>query len=418
MKVITFEQGKHILIDWKKGRWSVVEGKRDGLEARVEKDYDRYFYPISRERVTEENSSYPVATIVLHISDYCNLKCKYCAACPKNEDKMSSELGSRLIEVVGNSGYKKINFEFHGGEPLTNLSFIRDFIDNCQEKLSSMRVTYTMQTNGTLLTDSTLDYLQKHNVGIGLSLDGTREVNDANRGEGTFDKIMGSIGRLRQRGISAGIISVVTSQDQFSSIFDLIKEHGIEQLSLNDCLPQGRAKGRPDFDGKYLAESVLKFGDRIMEYNLANKKTVKLRNLAVIASKLIAERQDYMCSRAPCGAGITQLSMKYNGDLFPCHEMLEFDNMRLGNIRDIQDISAALKESPVVDTLKKRRPENIYGCNDCYLDKFCPTGCPSEQLARGDDLFGRPNKCGYYKALIEGMMVRIYSNFDGVKSLM
>ena len=59
-----------------------------------------------------------------------------------------------------------------------------------------------MTTNGTLLTDDIIRYLAEHEVSLMISIDGPREINDANRvfanGQGTFDTVMGRIRRIHE----------------------------------------------------------------------------------------------------------------------------------------------------------------------------------------------------------------------------
>lgn len=417
MKIIKFEEDEYLLIDGRKGRWSVVEGQEEGLEERINQNPEKYFPPVSREKILEENRDYPLTLVVLHTSDICNLRCTYCSAEPKNKEKFSPETGKKLVDLIKNSDSKMIHFEFHGGEPLTNFDFIKEFVVYSQKELLEKKVTYSLQSNGTLLDNKKIDFLIENQIGIGLSLDGTREVNDRQRGRGTFDKVVANIEKLRKKGKNFGIISVLTEINQFEDIYNLINNYGLESISVNYCFPQGKARGREDFNWSEMADATLKFTDRLVNYNSKQEKKVRFKNISSIAKKLITERQTYMCMRSPCGAGITQIAVNPQGNIYPCHRMLNNEETRLGNIGRIDKIENYLRNSNVVNFLRSRTPEKIYGCRDCYLDKFCSSGCPSEQIARGEDLFQKPSKCDFYKKMISGIMIRLYQNFEGIKSL-
>ena len=60
-----------------------------------------------------------------------------------------------------------------------------------------MRVVHSFQTNATLITDEWCDLFERWQVSIGVSVDGPRELHDAQRvtrkGQGTPFPVFGSI---------------------------------------------------------------------------------------------------------------------------------------------------------------------------------------------------------------------------------
>ena len=131
--------------------------------------------------------SIELKTLVLHVTDACNLGCRYCyygndghAAAAK--EKMSPETAARavdfLMEHSGNS--KEVIIVFFGGEPLLNLDLIRFIVADARKKAmeKGIRVDFAVTTNGTLLTDKTIAFLRENNIGVTISIDGFETAHD------------------------------------------------------------------------------------------------------------------------------------------------------------------------------------------------------------------------------------------------
>ena len=76
----------------------------------------------------------PLSTVVLNVNTGCNLHCTYCykedLAVPREGKRMDFVTAARSIDLLFSAGEKreKLNVVFFGGEPLTNLSLIRDVV--------------------------------------------------------------------------------------------------------------------------------------------------------------------------------------------------------------------------------------------------------------------------------------------------
>ncbi len=145
----------------------------------------------------------------------CNLRCHHCfiSCSPENEKFhfLSLETCARYLEESKSLGVKE--YYFTGGEPFANPQMC-DILE-----LTVQYGPATVLTNATLFRDSTLDRLQEmqrrssHALEIRVSLDGySAEMNDAIRGEGTFDRAVEGIRRLVQRGFQP-ILTVTQTWD-------------------------------------------------------------------------------------------------------------------------------------------------------------------------------------------------------------
>ena len=75
------------------------------------------------------------------------------------------------------------------------------------------QVSYTIQTNGTLIDDNWAAFFKRHHVLVGLSVDGPRELHDAYRvdkgGKGSFDDVMRGWRCLMRHGVDVNIMCTV-----------------------------------------------------------------------------------------------------------------------------------------------------------------------------------------------------------------
>ncbi len=138
----------------------------------------------------------------LHIAHDCNIRCKYCFASQGDfegdRSLMSLEVGKKALKfLVDNSGNRRnLEVDFFGGEPLMNFEVVKELVTYGREieKESNKNFRFTMTTNGVLLDDEKIEYINETMDNVVLSIDGRKEVNDLMRytvnGGGTYDIIV------------------------------------------------------------------------------------------------------------------------------------------------------------------------------------------------------------------------------------
>ncbi len=130
--------------------------------------------------------------IVFEVCDFCSLQCRYCAygdlytGYDKRENKtLDIHTAKKLIDYMmelfqsplNRRRNKKIAISFYGGEPLLNISFIKEIVLYTTGKSpAGNQFFYTMTTNGVDL-DTHMDYLRKHDFQLLVSLDGSENHN-------------------------------------------------------------------------------------------------------------------------------------------------------------------------------------------------------------------------------------------------
>ena len=143
-----------------------------------------------------------VKALCLHIAHTCNLNCSYCFASQGKyqgeRSLMSFEVGKRAFDfLIENSGSRRnLEVDFFGGEPLMNWDVVVKLVEYARsvEKQHNKNFRFTLTTNGVLLDDDKIEFLNREMSNVVLSLDGRREVHDHFRkdyqGNGSYDVIL------------------------------------------------------------------------------------------------------------------------------------------------------------------------------------------------------------------------------------
>ncbi len=162
-------------------------------------EYDEYqtLIPSTHEEKITDNAK----TLTLEITEQCNMRCTYCVFDESYDSErihnnfvMTKEIAFQAIDNYKNRvNNKEAYIVFYGGEPLIRFDFIREITAYAIKALGDV-VKFSFTTNGILLTEEKIDYFQKNNFLITISLDGNQKIHDTyrldNHKNGTFEKIM------------------------------------------------------------------------------------------------------------------------------------------------------------------------------------------------------------------------------------
>jgi len=255
----------------------------------------------------------------------------------------------------------KIHILFMGGEPTLCLNNIKTIMNDLKKKRSYGRLYFSLQTNGIGLDETKLKLMKKINLHTSLSIDGfTPEHNKLRFGKNSEKYTEEIISKLPL--LSKYSINIIATLHKFNhldirKIYDFYNNHKI-QIKFNYLISE-------------LDDDFLLAPEQVSD---AYKK---LGNKSSFLTKLrrIQENQDlnYMwCDRYPCGAGINTFGFDVNGDIYPCNRVIRFNDLRLGNIKDI-----SVKEARQIFSNKYlnelKRPQKT--CDSCYSNRFCNRGC-------------------------------------------
>lgn len=156
---------------------------------------------------TDFSSMPEVYMFIIAITEQCNLRCTYC--CYSGEYEGNHSHNSRtlcegdiqaiydFIDKTANT--KPIRISFYGGEPLVNYPLVQYAIQAGLQRWED-DVTFSVSTNGTLLTEERIDWLVNNGVELAISIDGTQPFHDAHRvdakGNGSYTKVRNAMAYL------------------------------------------------------------------------------------------------------------------------------------------------------------------------------------------------------------------------------
>lgn len=245
-----------------------------------------------------------INTFFLRVAASCNLDCDYCYVFKhrdmswKNMPAIMSEatvssFAARLKEYAVNTNLKEFNIIFHGGEPLMcGAKKLINFADTISDTLGEeIKVNYSLQTNGTLLTESFLNECEKRNIGISLSVDGHKCVHDKHRkyknGNGSHDDVVKGIKLLKEHpSIFEGVIGVIDpcyEPDEVLQFFDNLGIENVDMLlpdSTHIDLPKGRSQ-QPELYKNWLIKAFDSW--------FFNHQSIRLRTFEHILSGVLGE---------------------------------------------------------------------------------------------------------------------------------
>ncbi|NAW51606.1 radical SAM protein [Elizabethkingia argentiflava] len=199
--------------------------------------------------------------LVVKIASRCNLNCKYCYMYNMGDEsyKLQPKLMSDMVMIQMFNKVKEhcienniqgFTFILHGGEPLlSGKKFVEKFVHCAKNILSpkSINVRFSLQTNGLLLDESWCHLLSKLGITIGISIDGLKEDNDANRidhsGRGSYDRIIKAIKISHKSNIDVGVLSVININSNPIQIYNHFKEIGIK--SVDFLIPEATYQSLP-----------------------------------------------------------------------------------------------------------------------------------------------------------------------------
>jgi len=318
-----------------------------------------------------------VATLALHVSARCNLRCDYCYLGRSDGGLMSEDVALRALDLLLDEsfGAPRLSVVFFGGEPLLNLALIERAAAEARRRASAegRTVSFHLTTNGTLLTPEAAERLSAVGVSVLVSMDGDRAGHDAHRrfenGRGSYDTIAQNLARLPPGFSVAARATVTESSPALPVLVRHLEGLGFATVHL---APVSGGVLRPALVARlcedYEAVAALELervsgGGRPLVGNLAE---------SVAALERGAPR------RLPCGAGARYLSVAADGTLALCHRFAGDAAFTVGDVAGGFDRAAA---SMVLAGLAVRTAE----CARCWARWLCGGPCHYDVAASPDE---------------------------------
>jgi uncharacterized protein len=363
----------------------------------------------------------------------CNLDCTYCfflskeMLYPGSRFRMADDLLELYLRqlIEAHAGSPEVVVAWQGGEPtMMGLPFFRRSVELAAGMLRpGQRVTYTIQTNGTLLDDEWGEFFAANGFLVGLSIDGTREIHDTYRvdkgGKGSFDRVMAGLDVLRRHGVDWNALTTVhgANHDRGREIYRFLRDDcgatfmqfiPIVERATPETLPAANAgwgekvKDRPLYvqEGTLVTERSVPPGgygrflvDVYEEWIRGDVGEVYVQMFDVALANWYGEPSGLCVHSETCGLA---LALEHTGDLYSCDHFVE-PAYKLGNIREHRMIDLIVLPQQQAFGEAKRDSLPKF-CRDCDVRFACHGGCPKDRFTTTPD--GEPGLhylCPSYK---------------------
>jgi len=271
------------------------------------------------------------------------------------------------------------NFAFQGGEPtLIGLDFFRTLI-TLQEKynVKKVKISNSIQTNGTLIDEAWAEFLHEHNFLVGLSLDGNKDTHDLMRFDanaaGTFQKVMKTVNLFDQYKVEYNILFVVnaTVARYTTKIYHFFKKQKFQYLQFIPCLDPldetsgGQAHSLTPERFEYFLKTIFDLWyEDVKAGNL-----ISIRYFDNILSMMLGYPPESCGMSGVCSC---QFVIEADGGVYPC-DFYVSDEWLLGNILEMDYFD--LKHSPTCVRFEEVSKHIDPICKTCNWGYFCRGGC-------------------------------------------
>jgi len=361
-----------------------------------------------------------VNLLIKPASSLCNLRCKYCFYEDEAQNRtqhsmgvMGEEMANLLIdqvfEAVDDDGF--VSFAFQGGEPtVAGLPFFRHFTEKVRNtKPSNVRISYAIQTNGTLLDSDWAEFLKAEGFLVGLSLDGFREAHELHRvdanGNGTWKRILAAQRLLDTYKVDYNALCVVTGRCARSpeQAYKSLKNLGFRFIQFIACLdPIGHERGQEPWS--LTPEAYGKFLCRVFDLWYQDWLAGDYHSVRLFDDYIHILLGDGASTCATCGRCGAYLVVEGDGSVYPC-DFYVLDEWKLGNLRE-NSVSEIAKAEKTAEFLRwgTDKPKE---CIRCPYRRICNGGCKNDWFT---DAEGTHNYfCKSFQTLLAYALPRMQS---------
>jgi uncharacterized protein len=344
---------------------------------------------------------FPLQTLVLNVTNQCNLSCGYCYEYGEDRIPGAATEGPRFMSeataraavdfMLKESGESRVaHLTFFGGETLLNLPVLKASIAYARTRAAELgkEVDFSMTTNATLLRSDVIQYLADNDVGVTISIDGPKDVQDGFRvfkgGAGSYDVVLPKIQELLQRHkrhlIGARVTLTAANLDVKRIFRHLTEEIGFAEVGFAPATTAAKRDYAIAGDGyEQVLEQFRALAREFLEYALAGRH----HGFSNVKDTL-EEIHKGMSKPYPCGAGLGLLGVSTDGDVALCHRFAGSNAHKLGSVTggiDREQQARFLEESHIAEKTD---------CSRCWARPVCAGGCYHEAWTRYGDA-RRPN---------------------------
>ena len=346
----------------------------------------------------------PIRTLMLHLTEDCNLRCSYCFV-KKSPRRMGSETARKAVEFflarsVSGAEYD-IHLNFFGGEPFLELDRMEEVIAFARQPRPNVykNVIFSATTNGTIASGRVERMVREARMNLLISLDGDVQASGYRRfasGQSSYGVVSRNLPRLVSWSPEASV-----RMSFHPGALDLVGQarHGLDLgAPLVVLAPILDADWHDHVDALEGAFQAL------ADWFIAEARQGRILALDV-THRLLQQYHHVLWGSPrpvhPCRAGSSLLGVDPDGNVLPCHRFLYRPEDWLGTVEQVRLPRARQRHL-------QASPSDSPGCEVCPATSICCGGC--QAIARNAGLGWNeihPSYCIVMQAQMRAIL-RIY----------
>lgn len=334
----------------------------------------------------------PVTTLMLYLTEDCNLRCTYCFV-DKKPRRMTVETARKAVDWFVSrdiSGAERdLHINFFGGEPFMELELMEEVVAYARQARPNVakRLHFSATTNGTIANERVGRLVADNDMALLISLDGGEQANLARpfvSGKASWHRVTQNVPRLATWSRQAA--GRVTFHPDNLNLVDNVQQFlalGVDAIAL--CPVQEAPWAEHE-------AALIQAYEALADWYIAEARGGRLPPLIVTNVMLQhlhrVRTQGTARPCRPCGVGDWLLGVDPDGNVMPCHRFLYRPQDRLGTV-----------DSPVLSEKRelylRLHSRHLLGCDTCPAERVCGGGCRVVVLLAGLDIEhdAHPNYC-------------------------
>lgn len=324
-------------------------------------------------------------------SSLCNLRCKYCFYEDEASKRSQMSMGvmtQETVDVLLTQAYAEIepggivSFAFQGGEPtVAGLDYFKGFVRKARALCPpKVKLTFAIQTNGTLLDEEWARFFHDEHFLVGISIDGFKDLHDMHRvdanGRGSWGSMMKGLNLLKKHHVDVNALCVVTGRCARSpgKVYRELKKLGFQYIQFIACLdPIGGERGEmpyslaPDAYGKFLCG--------VFDLWYADWEAGQYHSVRLFEDYVHILLGDGASTCATCGTCGAYFVVEGDGSVYPC-DFFVLDDWYMGKLGEnsLSELSGCGTAKQFLQWGREKPAE----CRQCRWSRICNGGCKND----------------------------------------
>ena len=189
-------------------------------------------------------------TIIVQPTTLCPMDCEYCYLLERHlKQEMTSQVAAAVADGI-DASWGSVEVVWHGGEPLAvGAKRCVELLEPFEPLRRAGSVQHKVQTGGgTPITDAWCDVFERYEIGVGVSIDGPRDLNHHRVDRGgyaMFDRAVAGVETLKRRDIPFSVLAVVSERgtDRAAHVLDFMRDLGTTWVGFNVEAKEGANVG-------------------------------------------------------------------------------------------------------------------------------------------------------------------------------